>query len=92
MARVCKGHAIPLVKDDWSKKWFCPKCRKVQEELKTSKETEITCKHENGWVLKEEIVIDEEGDDNLIAEFECNNIGCRKRKKFKFDVINVEEQ
>lgn len=54
----------------------------------------MNCKHLDGWVLKEEIVINPDplkSNDNIEAEFECNTIGCNKRKKFKFDIILIEE-
>jgi len=37
------------------------------------------CKHENGWVIKEEVCI---GQEDIEVECECNNIGCGERRKF----------
>jgi len=52
----------------------------------------MKCEHKDGWVLKEEIVINPKFEnDKIIAEFECNVIGCGKRKNFKFDITNVKE-
>ena len=52
------------------------------------------CKHDNGWVLKEEICImpDESGCEcGLIANFECNNLNCKERKRFKFTIDDLKE-
>lgn len=52
----------------------------------------MKCKHKDGWILKEEIVINLDGDTyDIEAEVECNDIGCKKRKKIKFDICNVKE-
>lgn len=54
--------------------------------------TEKKCKHKDGWILKEEIVIFLDGHTNdTEAEVECNDIGCGKRKKIIFDICNVRE-
>lgn len=54
----------------------------------------MACKHENGWVLKEEIAINSSSSnepfDEHIIECECNNLDCKVRKKIKFDIINIE--
>ena len=50
------------------------------------------CEHKDGWFTDEIIVINPEmTNDNFIMEFKCNTIGCEERKKFKFDIVNVEE-
>ena len=50
------------------------------------------CKHTDGWILKEEIVISTKWEnDNNIAEFECNHLDCGAKKKFKFDIDNIKE-
>lgn len=52
----------------------------------------MVCNHKDGWILKEEIVVNSEIDnDNFEAEFVCNHLGCGEKKKFKFDVTNLEE-
>lgn len=50
----------------------------------------VECKHDNGWILKDEISIMDDGEDNIEAIFECNNIGCGCLRKLKFDINNVE--
>lgn len=53
----------------------------------------MKCKHEDGWVIKEEIAINPDWEnDNLESEFECNTVGCNARKTFKFDITNIEEK
>ena len=50
------------------------------------------CQHKDGWVIDESIVINEDlVNDNIIATFQCNTLGCKVRRKFKFDVVNIEE-
>lgn len=50
------------------------------------------CKHEDGWVSQESICINPDGaNDDNIAEFECNTIGCKVKKKFRFDIENITE-
>jgi len=55
----------------------------------------MTCEHKDGWVLLDaddlEAINPDLTNDNLEATFECNSIGCVKRKTFKFDIVNVEE-
>lgn len=52
----------------------------------------MKCEHKDGWIMKTTIVIDPKlSDANFDAECECNTIGCRAKKTFKFDVVNVEE-
>ena len=54
----------------------------------------MTCKHDNGWFFCEDeplIINENQENDDIIAEFMCNTIGCSTKKKFKFDIINVEE-
>ena len=52
----------------------------------------MVCEHTDGWILSEEIVIDSRlENDNFIALFKCNHLGCEETKKYKFDITNVEE-
>ena len=50
----------------------------------------MKCKHENGWVVKEEFVVSDGDNENIIVDCECNNLNCKERIKLKFDIINVE--
>ena len=50
---------------------------------------EKQCNHKDGWVYHGIIVL---GEENIIEEFECNTLDCEKRKRFKFDITNVEPQ
>ena len=54
----------------------------------------MNCKHNDGWYLSdgEYFVINlEQNNDNLEALFTCNTIGCKEIKKFRFEIINIEE-
>lgn len=51
------------------------------------------CKHENGWITKEEFCLFNDvlkNNDNII-ECECNNLDCNERRRFKFDLCCIEE-
>jgi len=50
----------------------------------------MICKHKDGWVVKEEFAISDEGECEV--ECECNTIGCKKRKTFIFNIENMREQ
>ena len=51
------------------------------------------CTHNEGWILKEEIVIDPAlENDNIVAEFVCNTVGCEEKRTFKFDIINIVQK
>jgi|TARA_Y100000310_G_C20469382_1_gene709212 hypothetical protein len=53
---------------------------------------ENECKHKDGWVLKEEIALMPNSDnDSMVAEFECNTLGCHQMKEFTFDVSTMKE-
>ena len=49
------------------------------------------CKHDDCWILKEEIVVSTTWDENFEADFQCNHLGCKEIKRFKFNVSNLEE-
>jgi hypothetical protein len=51
------------------------------------------CKHTEGWVLREPIVLSDSVDeDNDFEEIlECNVIGCGATKHFKFGIMYLEE-
>lgn len=54
------------------------------------------CKHENGWICKEEFCVGidtniDDSDYQLIADFQCNNLDCKKIKRFRFGVCNFRE-
>ena len=52
----------------------------------------MKCDHKNGWASRQVFVISSElEDDGFIIEFECNTSGCGVRRKFRFDITNVEE-
>lgn len=53
----------------------------------------MNCKHENGWVAKEEFCIGspESWGENIEVECECNNSGCGKRRTFRFDISCIKE-
>lgn len=49
------------------------------------------CEHKDGWYTDETLVINPEmTNDNNVMEFKCNTLGCEERRKFKFDICNVE--
>lgn len=50
------------------------------------------CNHEDGWIIKEGLVISPNGDNDFLAiECQCNNISCTKTKKFNLSIENIEE-
>ncbi len=56
----------------------------------------VVCKHVDGWILdfEEYIIInlDDIFDNNSCnAKFICNTPGCGTKKRFKFDIVNIQE-
>ncbi len=54
----------------------------------------MTCNHKDGWMINEVFVIapdTEEPYDEHIVQCLCNHVECYETKKFKFDIVNVEE-
>jgi len=52
------------------------------------------CKHENGWILLDNICImpDKFGQDyDIRGTFQCNNLDCKAIKRFKFSIDKFEE-
>jgi len=48
-------------------------------------EVKMVCNHNDGWILKEEIVVDLLlENDNFEAEVVCNHLGCNERKRIDF--------
>ena len=62
--------------------------REEGEKIRRQGDEEMTCKHEDGWVLKEEVCI---GQDNIPVEVQCNHLGCGFRKFVEIDISEGRE-
>ncbi len=55
----------------------------------------MTCKHTDGWIPTEQFAISKDGSslgfDEHTLQCKCNHLGCNETRKFKFDIVNVEE-
>lgn len=50
----------------------------------------MKCKHEDGWIVKEEICINDNILDEIETEVECNKTGCGKRMIATFTIMSLK--
>jgi hypothetical protein len=53
------------------------------------------CKHKDGWVFgvfdKDAVISEYFDNESLEAEFQCNHFGCKRKRRFRFDIVNLRE-
>jgi hypothetical protein len=56
-------------------------------------EQKSKCRHGDGWILSDAVVIDSSLDDtdDLEANFICNSFSCSEKRRFRFDITNVRK-